>query len=288
MPMTGDIPTAVAEWLAEQGEGQIVNSRLAGGGCISNGRTVHTSSGKSYFLKTNPQVSEDFFKQEAAGLTALSVRDGPRIPKCFLVGREFILMEDLKPAARDGSYWRLLGQRLATLHNTTNDLFGFDEDNYIGSTPQPNTWIENGYEFFGDHRLRFQVRLAFERKLLGAGELRGVEALIQRLPELIPLQPASISHGDLWSGNLISDEFGMPALIDPAVYFGWAEADLAMMNLFGSVPDEFLRSYMEIRPLEPRLRARYQIYNLYHLLNHLNLFGGSYLHQVQAILKKYS
>ncbi len=108
-----------------------------------------------------------------------------------------------------------------------------------------------------------------------------------QLPELIPEQPASLIHGDLWSGNLISDNGGKPALIDPAVYYGWAEADLAMTELFGRYPEEFFKAYAEINPLEKGYRSRFPLYNIYHLLNHLNLFGKGYLSQIRSILDRY-
>ena len=118
-------------------------------------------------------------------------------------------------------------------------------------------------------------------------ELEHVRRLVERLPELVPWQPSSLLHGDLWTGNAMSDEKGAPAIIDPAAHYGWAEAELAMTTLFDSFPREFYRAYEEVRPLEKGYRDRFDIYNLYHLLNHLNLFGRSYLGQVRAILRRY-
>ena len=123
--------------------------------------------------------------------------------------------------------------------------------------------------------------------LLEPRDLLQLEELLNKLNLLIPDQPASLLHGDLWSGNLITDNQGKPALIDPAVYFGWAEADLAMTDLFGRYPDAFYRAYEEINPLENGYRSRFPLYNLYHLLNHLNLFGRGYLPQIRQILSRF-
>ncbi len=147
--------------------------------------------------------------------------------------------------------------------------------------------MEDGHAFFGEQRLLYQGCLALERGLLSAGEMLRLEQLVNRLPELIPLQPASLIHGDLWSGNALSGPGGEPALIDPAAHYGWAEAELAMTALFGGFPGEFYRAYQEAASLEPGWRERFQIYNLYHLLNHLNLFGRGYRTDVVNILQAY-
>lgn len=282
------IPEAVQAWLEEQGHGTIVSTRSVSGGCINRGKIISTESGDSFFLKTNPGAPEDMFAKEVAGLEALRQDDGPVVPQPYLHGREFLLMEDLAPAPRCDDYWPLFGRRLAALHNHTNARFGFSDDNYIGSTPQPNPWTEDGYDFFTEHRLIYQGRLARERGLLSQGDLNRLERLASRLPELVPAQPASLLHGDLWSGNATTDEHGQPAIIDPAAHYGWAEAELAMTTLFGSFSSAFYRAYEKVRPLEPGYRDRFPLYNLYHLLNHLNLFGRSYLSRVQSILRKFS
>jgi len=174
---------------------------------------------------------------------------------------------------------------LAQIHLNHSSQFGFDKDNYIGSHPQKNTWMENGNDFFRDNRLQPQMDRTRNRSLLESGDLNQLEKLQKNLPDLVPIQPPSLIHGDLWEGNLITDQFGRPALIDPAVHYGWAEADLAMTDLFGRYPDEFYRAYEEINPLERGYRSRFVIYNLYHLLNHLNLFGSDYLSRVRLSLK---
>jgi len=282
------IPEAVQEWLVEHSAGQVIDGRPLGGGCINYCQRIKTASGQIYFLKTNSQSPAEMFAREAEGLAALKVRDGPRLPTPYLAGPDFLLLEYLAPGERLPDFWSIFGQELTALHLVISPRFGFDHDNFIGSTPQPNGWKENGFEFFAEQRLLFQARLANRRGLLSSREVSRVERLGDRLGELIPRQPASLIHGDLWSGNLISDEHGLPALIDPAVYYGWAEAELAMTALFGAFPLSFYHAYELARPLEKGYRERFPIYNLYHLINHLNLFGEGYLAQVLAILDRYN
>jgi fructosamine-3-kinase len=282
------IPSAVSAWFSEQGYGRVVSSSPVGGGCINNGARIKTTSGPSFFLKTNRNAPADMFACEAQGLEALRVEDGPRVPRAFLWGREFLLLEDLAPAPKQKGYWQDFGHQLAALHNHTNDRFGFDQDNYIGSTSQPNPWTEDSFDFFAQHRLGYQAQLAAKRGLLSSAEADQVAQLAGRLPELVPAQPASLIHGDLWGGNAITGSEGEPALIDPAAHYGWAEAELGMTTLFGGFSNEFYQAYEEVRPLEPGWRDRLKIYNLYHLLNHLNLFGRGYYGQVMGIVRKYA
>jgi fructosamine-3-kinase len=237
------IPEVARCWLLDQGFGEVTDSRAVGGGCINNGARLQTSSGTSFFLKTNTSIPAD--------------------------------------------YWIAFGHQMAALHNHTHQKFGFETDNYIGSTPQPNPWTEDGYQFYAEHRFVFQAELSAKRGLLNAGEVEQVRALAQRLPELVPAQPASLLHGDLWGGNAMADRDGRPAIIDPAVYYGWAEADLAMTALFGGFTGEFYSAYNQVRPLADGWRDRFSLYNLYHLLNHLNLFGRGYYGQVIQTVRRW-
>ncbi len=281
------IPEEVREWLQVGGYSEILSIKPVGGGCINNGMVLETVFGQTFFLKTNSNSPGNMFTREVEGLKALSVQDGPRVPMPYLWGEGFILMEDLAPAARQQEYWPDFGRKLAALHQHTMDRFGFHHDNYIGSTPQVNLWTDDGYTFFGKHRLIFQADLANKRGLLNQVEVNVIENLAARLQEIIPVQPASLIHGDLWSGNATTGDKGEPAIIDPAAHYGWAEAELAMTNLFGAFPESFYRAYEEIRPLEAGFQQRFPIYNLYHLLNHLNLFGVGYLGQVRSVLRRF-
>ena len=282
------LPPAVKDWLAHQGYADPAELSPVGGGCINNGARLTTQDGSSFFLKQNEQAPADMFQREVEGLRALAKGAGPRVPEALLVGERFLLLEDLTPASPQSGYWQQFGRELAALHQQHHQQFGFDHDNYLGSTPQPNPWTEDGYQFFADHRLRFQANLARERGFFDQNDVRRIEALARRLPDLIPQQPASLLHGDLWSGNAISGPKGEPALIDPAAHYGWAEAELGMTRLFGGFPDAFYQAYQQVRPLEGGWRDRLPIYNLYHLLNHLNIFGRSYLSRVQSILSRFA
>lgn len=281
------VPDAVTAWCVEEGCGEVISARPLGGGCINQAAVIKTEGGSSFFLKTNRSSPPDMFLREAEGLRALTVEKGPRIPGVFLVKEQLILLEDLQPASRSETYWTDFGVQLAQLHLHTHPEFGFHHPNYIGSTPQVNTWEEDGFEFFGEHRLLYQARRAREKGLFSRDRVNQVEKLASRLDELIPRQPASLIHGDLWSGNAITDQGGNPAIIDPAAYYGWAEAELAMTDLFGSYPAAFYQAYQEIRPLDPGYRERFPLYNLYHLINHVNLFGRGYLSRVHSILDRY-
>lgn len=281
------IPAAVRGWLEEHEFGVIAEQRPVGGGCINHGTRLLSEKGQRFFLKQNSDAPEDMFVREAEGLEVLRAGPGPRFPEPLLQGPDFLLLEDLAAAPRGEDYGALLGRQLAEMHLRTETRFGFAHDNYIGSTPQPNAWTEDGFIFFAEQRLGFQVRLARDGGLFERGEAAGVEKLAGRLEELIPEQPASLIHGDLWAGNAISDEGGRPALIDPAAHYGWAEAELGMTQLFGGFEASFYAAYEEARPLEPGWRQRLPLYNLYHLLNHLNLFGRGYHAQVLDVLKRY-
>ena len=282
------VPPAVHAWCRQHGHGDISRVELVAGGCINQGARVHTDSGASFFLKVNPAAPQDMFAREAEGLQALRQGGGPRLPEPYVWSNDFLLTEDLAPATTASDYWSRLGQSLAGLHENHSSRFGFDHDNYIGSTPQPNTWTDDGYEFFATHRLLFQARLAGQRGALPAGDVSRVEALATKLRDIVPPQPASLIHGDLWSGNVIPGPAGQACLIDPACHYGWAEAELGMTELFGGFDSEFYAAYTASRPLPSGWRDRLPVYNLYHLLNHLNLFGGSYLGSIRRVLDRFA
>jgi fructosamine-3-kinase len=282
------IPAAVQNWLDENHCGKVTFQKPVGGGCINSGMVLFTQTGPSFFLKLNQGAPPDMFQREAEGLLALQVKGGPEVPEPYLYGADFLLMEDISPAAPCFSYWKDFGHALAALHSQRGSLFGFQENNYIGSTPQPNPWTENGHDFFAQKRLLYMANLASGLGLLDRSINEGIARLASRLRALVPEQPPSLIHGDLWSGNATTDRQGRPAIIDPAAHYGWAEAELAMTSLFGGFPGLFYRAYEEARPLEPGYQERFPIYNLYHLLNHVVLFGRGYLGQVKAILHHFS
>jgi fructosamine-3-kinase len=225
---------------------------------------------------------------EEKGLKILESAKAIRTPRIVGTATEgsyqFILLEFIE-GLPSINYWRQLGEELAKLHQVTSEVAGLDHPNYIGSLPQINTSRKSWIDFFIINRLEAQLKLLSptDKSLL-----RDFETLFKKLPELLVDEPHSLLHGDLWSGNLIATSTGEPCLIDPAVYFGNREAEISFTLLFGGFNDEFYDAYQAAFPLQRGFRERVSIYNLYPLLVHANLFGGSYLSQVKSILKKWS
>lgn len=275
------------DWLTTHGHGSLSSMTRIGGGSINESFCVTSSRGRSFFVKTHSSAPDNMFFSEAAGLKALEKTQTFCIPKVRCVEDTFLLLDHIPETKKSPSYWQEFGQSLASLHRQTSNEFGYEIDNYCGLTPQINTPTENGWEFFAQQRLLFQGQLAYDHQRINGGLMQSLEKLCNRLSSLIPSQPASLIHGDLWSGNALIGPLGQPALIDPAVYYGWAEAELAMTCLFGGFPDEFYSAYESCSSLPAHWRDRTDLYNLYPLLNHLNLFGGGYLARVEAVIHKY-
>ncbi len=257
------------------------------GGSICESRRVSTATGRNFFVKTLSAAPAAMFEAEAAGLDIIRRTGSLRVPEVFGYTPHWLLLEYLGPGALQPDYWRLLGTGLARMHQASTTGFGLAFDNYCGATPQPNSMLPDGHQFFAERRLLYQGRMALDSGLLEYEVLCQLERLCARLPDLVPEQPASLLHGDLWHGNLHADSRGAPVLIDPACYYGWAETDIAMTQLFGGFAAEFYTAYQAQSPLQPGWKQRLGIYNLYHLLNHLNLFGHSYHQQVIQVLKSY-
>lgn len=269
-------------------------ARAVGGGCINHAHCVETGQG-CYFLKWNAQPLPAMFLTEARGLELLHATVTVRVPTVIAASDAtpehpaFILMEWIAEE-RGAADQALLGQHLAALHLAAAPAdYGLDHDNYIGSTPQLNGWDADWTRFFRERRLRPQVELAARNGLLPAARRRSLERLMERLGEWLDgvARRPSLLHGDLWGGNVLAGRGGAPALIDPAVAYGDREAELAYTELFGGFSPRFYQSYGAVWPLEPGYAARRDLYNIYHLLNHLNLFGESYGSQVDAIARRY-
>ncbi len=276
------------------GDLEIVERRPLGGGCISRTERIRVKSGREFCLKQHDgSEGASMLAAEAAGLRALWSESGPRVPAVENVWSEgkttYLLMEYIESGSRGGSFFRDFGMKLARLHKERKETrFGFHMDNYIGSTPQPNTWSDTWISFFAEHRLGYQIRLARTKGLADKRMSEDVERIISRLDSLlVEPEQASVLHGDLWGGNYLVDSAGTAVIIDPAVYYGHREADLAMTELFGGFSPEFYRAYQEEWPLQPGYSERSDLYNLYHMLNHLNIFGGGYAGAVARICRKY-
>ena len=242
------------------------------------------------FVKTGPESDLDMFEAEAAGLRELEAAGAVRVPKVIDYGIEngeaFIALERLIFEHADRDAEARFGRQLAELHAHTAERHGWHHDNTIGRTPQKNPWTDDWVEFFREHRLRFQLELAARNGY--AGELQELgDRLAARLSGLFDgYEPvASLCHGDLWRGNWgVAD--GVPVIFDPAVYYGDRESDIAMTMLFGGFGRPFYAAYEQAWPLERGSELRIRLYQLYHVLNHLNLFGTGYLRQALDLLRK--
>ena len=274
------------------------------GGDINDAYRIRLSTGDELFLKTNLLSRADFFLREAGGLKALGASGQIGIPRLLGIGTDarrgiaFLALEYLTGASQSSSYWETFGHQLAALHRSEARAFlpsasegaryGFYEDNYIGSSPQKNTPAKRWIDFYRDCRLRPQLQAA--ETYFDASLRKKADILLKRLDTLLR-EPAfpSLLHGDLWGGNVLCGPDGRAWLIDPAVSVGDFEADLAMTQLFGSFPERFYAAYSEINPIDRNgYNERRGLYQLYHLLNHLNLFGTAYLGSVAAVLEAYA
>ena len=287
MPIVLPTQREINHWLQSQRHGVIETATPVSGGSICDNYHLRTTSGDGFFVKTNRGGPADLFRCEASGLAALAQYTSLRTPRIYHVDEKWLLLEYIAPGAPGDTFWQQLAEGLAQLHGAAQQQFGFSTDNYCGTTSQPNPACENGHTFFGEQRLLYQGKLAARAGLLPRADLAQLEQLIARLPALIPQQPPALIHGDLWSGNIHCDDSGRPVLIDPAAHCSWREADIAMTRLFGALPSAFYRHYKQLLPMAPGWEQRMGLYNLYHLLNHLNLFGGCYLSQVRAVMQRY-
>jgi len=285
------IPKQVEISLQSQFGFKVHSYHPASGGCINSGGTIDTNKGL-FFIKWNSSDKyPGMFEKEAQGLETLDSSGALRVPKVVGVGSEaeyaYLLLENVVAKTKSERYWEEAGSSLAGLHRVEGDSFGLNHDNYIGSLSQKNTKIEKWTDFFIQQRLDVQLRLAVSNGFLNAQDVSRFERLYSLLPEIMPDGVPSLLHGDLWGGNLIVDERGMPCFIDPAVYYGNREIELAFTKLFGGFASEFYDSYNVEYVLEPGFDQRVDLYNMYPLLVHVNLFGGGYVSSVRSNLKRY-
>lgn len=265
--------------------------RSVSGGCIHNAILFDTSIG-DYFVKWNKADQLHNFECEARGLAMLANPGKLNVSKVLGTGKAggnaWILMEFIHAGRQKEGFYRHFGEGLAALHRESQGQFGLDHDNYIGSLVQHNAQEDSWPRFFARQRLQPQLKLAMKKGLVGNAFRKKVEALIQGLEGLFSNDPPSLLHGDLWSGNFMTGKDGRVVLIDPAVYFGQREAEIAFTMLFGRFNQDFYDAYNATWPLENGWESRVDLYNLYPLMVHLNLFGRSYLPEIQSILDKYS
>lgn len=287
-----DIHDAITNYFAEREDNIVTLKRFSfcGGGCINNGGKLQTSIG-NFFLKWNEvEGLAGMFEAENMGLSLIRRSNSVAVPSVIFDGttddHQFLLLRYVVSGQRSPDYWMKFGEDLAMLHRNTGQSFGLDHDNFIGSLRQRNDQSSSWVEFFVVNRLEAQLALA--SKVTDAGIRRQFDALINRLPDLLYQERPSLIHGDLWSGNVMVNEDGNATVIDPAVYYGHREVDLAMTQLFGGFDSDFLQGYHASFPLQNDFSERIEIYKLYPLLVHVNLFGGAYLGQVRKILNHFA
>lgn len=274
---------------------KLQSANSVGGGCIHQACRLETSNG-SFFLKWNTVPHAPIFTLEAAGLNTIRTTKTVAVPQVYAASDPapgspgFILLEWIEP--QRGNYDPvMLGEQLSAMHFTSESIrYGLDHDNLIGSSPQINTWEVDWITFFRDHRLIFQFNLAKHNGHLTPWRQARAEKILEKLPALLggAERKPSLLHGDLWSGNVICGPKAHPFLVDPAIYYGDREAEIAFTELFGGFTPRFYQAYHSAYPLDPGYRERRDLYNLYHLLNHLNIFGASYGAQVDSILRRYA
>ncbi|NCJ07698.1 phosphotransferase [Synechococcales cyanobacterium C] len=258
-----------------------------GGGSINQAYCLQSNS-QRYFVKLNAAHKLSMFAAEAAGLLEMEASKCIRVPHPITTGvvaeHSFIVLEWIDLGRGTPQTWYTLGQQLAQMHTTSSPRgFGWHQSNTIGDTPQLNSWTADWATFFAEHRIGYQLRLARHR----GGRFSQGAALQAAIPQLLANhhpQPALV-HGDLWSGNAAFTAAGEPIILDPAPYYGDREVDVAMTELFGGFPAAFYEGYQQTFPLPPGYQHRRLLYNLYHILNHFNLFGGGYGGQAERMIE---
>ena len=277
----------------EQATGQtfsVKQQRVMAGGSI-NAAFLLSGDKYRYFVKTNHTGRESMFAAEARGLQGISSSHTIKVPEPVCYGddgtQSYIVLEYLEMDGRADQV--LLGEQLAAMHRVTAKRFGWEIDNTIGATHQSNAWNDNWMDFWREQRLGFQLQLAAENGYGGELQTLG-EKLLSEMPKLFAGREVlpSMLHGDLWGGNVAGLSDGTPVIFDPAFYYGDREADLAMTYVFGGFSPDFYASYQSAWPLDEGFAQRKTFYNIYHIINHLNLFGGGYhgqaIHMMEQVL----
>ncbi|TVQ01084.1 MAG: hypothetical protein EA359_14400 [Balneolaceae bacterium] len=285
------LPGSIVTVLSDTYGITINEHRSVSGGSINQAYFISTNKGR-FFLKYNPSAPDDFFDKEALGLATLkSAETSMRIPDVIAAGNPqegipaFLLLEYIEEGSSGNSLG--FGAELAKLHQTRNEYFGLDEDNYIGSLPQYNGQYDDWISFFREKRIEPQMKMAFNSGRLSKNLDANWNRLATELENIIPPCKPSLLHGDLWGGNYLFDTAGTAVLIDPAVYYGHPEVDLSFTKMFGGFSEDFYRGYESVSPLEAGFEKRVPVFNMYPLLVHVNLFGGHYATQFERFLRSF-
>ena len=284
---------AAREAIERRLQSRLVEIQSVAGGDINEAHRVRCADGREFFTKTNNRAPADMFQREAEGLDWLKGSHGLRLPQVIANSMDdepaYLILEWLSPGRPNNRYDERLGTGLAHLHLDSPEGFGWHAGNYIGHLPQANTPKPTWTEFYRSQRLMPQIKMAISSKRLSSKCVQALDQLMNQLEQLLPdaEKPARL-HGDLWSGNVHIDQAGDPVLLDPAVYGGHREIDLAMMKLFGGFNERTFDAYQEAYPLEPGWKSRIELNQLYPLLVHVNLFGGHYAQSVERIACRFT
>lgn len=287
------IPNSVKEQIEQAVVQPITSTRQVSGGSINQAAKITLGDETACFLKWNTSANPHMFVVEEKGLDLLKSADASlRIPKVLATGQTddgtgFLLQEFISEGRSKPNSASYFGQALAQLHKHHNKTYGLDYDNFIGRLPQSNTPHENWVDFFIQERMEPQLQMAADSRKLGSNTVNSFESMYKKLPDIFSDEPPSLLHGDLWGGNYFFDQDGNATIYDPAVYYGHREIELAFTHLFGGFPSNFYSAYEEAYPLSSGFSQRKDIYNLYPLLVHTNLFGGSYARQVESIIRQF-
>ena len=245
----------------------------------------------TYVLKVNSiSIHPKMFVKEKLGLQSISLTGAktPNLIKIFSNSQnQFLILEYIEEESTNKSFWKNFAISLVKLHKTSNKRFGLEYDNYIGSLHQNNAQKRTWEQFFIENRINPVVKQAFDKNLLNINHLSSFESLFKKLNEILPIEPPSLVHGDLWSGNLLKGKGQTPIFIDPAIYYGNREVDITMTQMFGGFDKNYINYYNELFPLEPGWQQRIEIHNLYPSLVHLILFGSSYLRGIEKVINKF-
>lgn len=286
------LPQSIAERLSDDYSITINSSSSVSGGSINRAYKINTNEG-DLFLKYNTDAPDDFFIKEADGLRLLKSSSADiRVPDVIAsqapagTSPGFLVIEFVEPG-RTGDA-EAFGAALAELHQTDAEEFGLNEDNYIGSLPQSNEKHDDWATFFSEERIKPQLKMAVDSGKMDSKTTKQWGRISEKLERLLPETEPSLVHGDLWSGNYMFDTDGRGVLIDPAVYYGHPEVDLAFSKMFGGFSPKFYEGYESVSPLEDGFDERVPVYNLYPLLVHVNLFGGHYISQAENVLSRFS
>ena len=286
MPVHSSVEEAISQSTAEIFK--VNSSKTLAGGSISQSKCITGKDGRKFFCKENDLRFLPFFEVEAVALKQIKTTNTIRVPNVITFGKtassSFLVLEFIEEGSTSPKGQELMGKQLASMHKKEQPFFGWEKDNCIGSTPQPNPKSENWVDFYREHRLQHQLQLAAQK----GRSFDNAERLLLNLEyffETYSPQP-SLLHGDLWGGNASHDSSGNPFIFDPATYYGDREVDIAFTYMFGGFSSSFYQGYEKEYPLDGGFAIRKPLYNLYHELNHFNLFGGGYASSAQSSINQ--